>query len=535
MQITAPQRALGRRAALLLLAAPVLLPLIWLCLSWQYKGELWPHLGRYVLPQAALQTGQMLLGVAFFSAVLGVGAALLQARFDYPGRKLLDVALLLPLALPSYVVAFIWVGCGSFGTPLYYAWRALFGADAQAPAARGVWGGIWVFSLCLYPYVFLIVRAACRGVPQSLIDAARLLKLNPRQRLTRLYWPLLRPALVLGLCLVLMETLADFGAASLLGIETLTTSVYKAWYSLQSLQTAAQLASLGVVAVLLLLMLEHRSRARLRQSLPQGGALPRVPLRGAYRWLAPCVLFGLVALSFILPVLQLLLWAGARWHTDMAASAADLEAALFASAKLAGLAAACVTVLGLSFALLERASPHDPGLARWALPFGLGYAVPGTVLAVALLLTLSSLGAPGQWLLAGIGALLLAYVARFARMGASPATARLAQVSQNLPDAARTLGLKPWQRLRYLYLPLLGGSVVNALLLVFVEVLKELPATLVLRPLGWDTLAIKVYGYTSEGLWQQAATPALILVAAGVVAVVLLGRLAPAEAQGRAN
>ena len=466
------------------------------------------------------ETSWLLLGTALVAGVLGLSLGWLQARYEYPGRRIFDVVLLLPLSLPSYVTAFVWIGGSEYSSDFGYFWRHYFGDDAAVPSVRGVWGGIWVFGFGLFPYVYALVRLSARQTSQSLIDSALLLRLNSFARLRLLYIPQLWPALALGLSLVLMETLADYGAAALLGIETLTTGVYKTWLGLQSLTAAAQLASLAVAFVLLLLFLEQR--ARLKLSIASRGTLARITLKPRQSALVWLLLLTILALSFGVPTLQLIVWAT---HSAAKIDSQGLMQAALDSTILAALAAILVVSVGLIAALLQRKRTQEPALALWSIPLGIGYAVPGTVLAVAILLLLGSMGQLGRWLSVSIAALLLAYWARFARMGFSPLQSRLQQLAPSVPDAARVLGLNATARFRTLYAPLLLPSALTAATLVFVETLKELPATLVLRPLGWDTLAIKVYGYTSEGLWQQAALPALILVAVSLVPVVLLARV----------
>lgn len=512
-----------KRIALLTLALPALLPLLWLSSAWLSldADSLWPHLQAVVLPTMLRESALLLLGTALIAGVLGLALGLLQARYEYPGRRIFDVLLLLPLSLPAYVTAFVWIGGSEYTSDFARHWRLLFGDAALAPSVRGVWGGIFVFGLGLFPYVYALVRLSARQLPQSLIDSAQLLQLSPAAQLRLLYLPQLWPAMALGLSMVLMETLADYGAAALLGIETLTTGVYKTWLGLQSLTAAAQLASLAVAIVLLLLLLEQR--ARLKLSIASKGTMQRLRLKPGQTLLVWFLLLLLLAISFGIPTLQLLIWA---LRSTASVDWPALMQATFDGTLLAAMASALVVSVGIMAALLQRGRTQEPSLALWSIPLGIGYAVPGTVLAVAILLMLGSMGSVGRWLSVSITALLLAYLARFARMGFTPLQNRLQQLAPSVADAARGLGLGAFARFRTLYAPLLLPSALTAATLVFVETLKELPATLVLRPLGWDTLAIKVYGYTSEGLWQQAALPALMLVTVSLVPVLLLARSA---------
>ena len=518
----------GRKAriALALLSLPVVMPLLWLAAAWWQPAPGWQHLRQFVLPAALRDTGLLLLGVSLVTALLGTSLAWLTARYEFPGRRSFEWLLLLPLAMPTFVVAFIWVGLAEYSAFPSSYWRAWFGEAARLPELRGVAGGVWIFGLSLYPYVYLLARQSFAEQGDSLTASAKLLGLSALQRAWRLHLPMARPAIVLGLSLALMETLADFGAAALLGLDTLTTTVYKAWYSLYSLALAAQLASLGVLVVFLLLWLEQRSRNRLRFVV--SGHAARSALRGYQASVATGFAATVVLLAFVVPALQLLRWA------SISGVAAGLAAPLKASLQLALASALCVLLYGALVALAERRRQRDLGLANWALLSGLGYAVPGTVLGVGLLLVVAPLDKQldawqlGRFALVGsVPLLLIAYVVRFARMGSGPFQARLLALSPSVPEAAQTLGLAARQRFQRLYGPLLTPAAFTASLVVFVETLKELPATLVLRPLGWDTLAVQIYSYTSEGLWQQAALPALLLVAAGLLPVILLTRVSP--------
>jgi iron(III) transport system permease protein len=499
-------KSIRQRVALVALALPTLLPLIWLLLSWLKPGESWPHLWAYVLPHALQDTVISLVGVSILTAVLGGALGWIQARYEFPLRKLLDVLLILPLAFPGFVIAYVWVGFGQS-----------VGINVQ-----GAWGGIFVYSFCLFPYVFVLVRNSAQSFSASLEDSAQLFGLSKLQKLRLVYLPLLSPALRLGVLLVIMETMADFGAANLLGMQTLTTSVYKTWFSLQDLSTATQLASLCALLMLGLLLIESLQKHKRTDSDRAQRHKARRAISGVWRLIFPMLGFAVALISVIFPLLQLGIWAG---HSGGGAWA-HWFGALQNSALLSALASTVIVLLGIAFALLERQSVRQHSLQRWAVLYGLGYGIPGTVLAVAVLLCLAALGGVGQYLIAGPIALILAYLARFARLGASPFAERLSSLSPNLSDAARINGLGAWARFRMLYLPVLTPSAFGAFVLVFVEILKELPASLVLRPIGWDTLAIRIYGYTSEGLWQQAATPSLVLVGMSALVIVLLRKRA---------
>lgn len=521
------RHALGwRRCGLLALATPVLLPLGWLLAAWwQPQPEGWAHLRAHVLPQALLETTLLLLGVTAASIALGGSLGWLVGRCRFPGQRWLRWALLLPAALPTYVLAFAWVGLSEYAAPLPSWLRST--AGWSLPTVQGLPGAIFVLTLAFYPYTYLLVRQHAAHWPASLDEAGRLLGLGTRERAWRIAVPLLLPALALGGSLAAMETLAEFGAVATLGVSSLTTTVYKSWYGLFNLPLAAQLASLVVLFLIGLALLEASLRRRQRGS-DAGRALPPRTLRG---WRAAAATAGcllVLGLALLAPLAQLLAWS---WQSGRTALADSLPA-LWSTATLGTLAASVLLLLGGSLALLERRQRSDPWLGRLAALATSGYAMPGTLLAVAVLLLLTPLEPwSGMALASGTFALLLAYSARFLRMAQAPLAAHLVGLRDSVPEAARTLGLPRRARLRQLYLPLLAGPAGAAWLLLFTELTKELPATLILRPLEWDTLAIRIWSYTSEGLWAEAAAPALLLVALSVLPAALLLRAQAATAR----
>jgi iron(III) transport system permease protein len=505
------------------LALPLLLPTLWLATSFASpQPEVWQHLRGQVLPAATRDTLALLGLIAVLASLPGVGFAWASARFEWPGRRLLDWALVLPLALPAYVVAFVYVGLTDYASGVQGAWRAL-GLPAQAfPELRSVPGAAFVLALVLYPYIYLIVRAAFQRQGSAAMDAARSLGHGPLAAFLRAALPMARPAWVAGLTLVLLEALADFGAVSILGVDTLATSVYKTWFGLFSLPAAAQLAFSIVGVVALLLALERWGRGGGRHATQQLVPPPRRPLRGWRGWLICGAAAATVVLGFVLPVLQLVAWS---WQSR--GSLPEVGDAAWNTARIAAMTALAVLALALCFALLARRSGADRGVRAAGFAAGLGYAVPGTVLAVGAMWLLVAAeralpGGPSLALSSSVLAVLLALCARFFRVGHEATTAAFHSLRPSLLDSARVLGVPASTRLRRVVLPLLRPGLVAAVLLVLVEAVKELPATLMLRPFGWDTLAVRIYSHTSEGLWAQAAWPALWLVAVGLLPVWLL-------------
>jgi iron(III) transport system permease protein len=507
----------GPRALAWGMAVALLLPVLWLGTALvSPQPEVWSHLRDQVLPLALGNTLLLLGLLAVFALLPGVGFAWASARLEWPGRRLFDWALVLPLALPGYVVAFVYVGLTDYAGPLQSAWRALGGAPAGFPELRSVPGAALVLAAVLYPYVFLIVRAAFLRQGSAAMDAARLLGHGPVSAFFRAALPMVRPAWVAGLSLVLLEALADFGAVSVLGVDTLTTAVYKTWFGLYSLAAAAQLA-LGMVAlVVLVLVLERLARGRARHAGEKTVPPPRRRLPAWQAWGITALATLTVAAGFGVPVLQLLAWSWAERGALPAVGDAAVNTAL-----LAALAAVLVLALSLAFALLARRTGQDRGVLAAGFAAGLGYAVPGTVLAVGAMWLLVALerALPGLALSTSVLGVLLALSARFFRVGYEATESAFQALRPSLLESARLLGVPARERFRRISLPLLRPGLLAAGLLVLVETVKELPVTLMLRPFGWDTLAVRVYGFTSEGLWAQAAWPALWLCVVGLLPV----------------
>lgn len=510
------------RLATWLLALPLCAPLALLFASWATpQAEIWSHLRAHVLGEVLRNTLLLATLLGLLVSVLGIGLAWLSARCEYPGRRWLDWALVLPLAMPGYVAAFAYVGLLDYAGPLQSTWRALSGSRAALPDGRGVVGAAVILSLVLYPYVYLLARAAFLRQGAAAFDAARSLGHSASSAFLRVALPLARPAWIAGLTLALLEALADFGTVSILGVDTFTTAIYKTWFGLYSLPAAAQLSCVLLLAVATLLILERLLRSRARHDERGSRLIPRIALRGASGLAASGVALGVFALGFALPTMRLLDWAlrsrvALRPLLEVAANTVLLGAGV----------ALFVVLLGLALALLERRQPQDRWLRAPVFLANLGYAVPGTVLAVATMLLLvwleHALRDGLGWQLAlssSVAAIVLALALRFLRVGFGSVEAGLRTLRPELIDSARILGVGPWQRLRQITLPMLRPSLFAALLLVGVETMKELPATLMLRPFGWDTLAVKIYSHTTEGLWMQAAWPALWLCAVGLVPV----------------
>ncbi|WP_434772830.1 ABC transporter permease [Pseudomonas entomophila] len=516
-----------------LVASLVLLPLSVLLLSWQTLDlDIWSHLLETQMARLLGNTLVLVLGVGTGVTLLGVSLAWLTSLCEFPGRRWLDWALMLPFAIPAYVLAFVFVGLLDFAGPVQSALREVFG-PLRLPRVRSTGGVITVLVLVFYPYVYLLARSAFLAQGQGLMEAARVLGLSPWQAFWRVALPMARPAIAAGIALALMETLADFGAVAVFNFDTFTTAIYKTWYGFFSLSSATQLASLLLLLVALLLYGERRARGPVHaaQERPRGQALYR--LRGLKAFMASAWCLLVFACAFVIPMLQLLAWLYARGRHDLDERYLGLVLHTLYLGALAALITVSVAVL-LAFARRQaptRGIRAGVGLAT------LGYALPGSVLAVAIMLAFSYLdnqlmiplsrwlgGAAQPVLLGSLSALLLAYLIRFIAVAHAPLESSLARIRPSLPQAARSLGVAGPRLFFKVYLPLLLPGAFSAALLVFVDVLKEMPATLLMRPFGWDTLAVRVFEMTSEGEWARASLPALTLVLVGLLPVIGLIR-----------
>lgn len=528
-------------------SAPLLLPRLWLllCLAalllplsvivaalGDFDAELWAFLLEYQLPVLMKNTVYLVLGVGFGVALLGTSTAWLTAMYDFPLRRFFFWAMMLPLAVPAYVLAFTQLGLFDYTGPISTWLRESRGWEQGLPDVRNGFGLTVVMSLTFYPYVYLLARNAFGSMGQRALEAGASLGLSPWQSFRRIALPMARPWIAGGTILALMETLADFGTVSVFSYETFTTAIYQAWFDFYSLETAKQLAALLIFGVFVLLVLEQLSRGN-RRFNPSGKTANqrRTPLSGSLKWLA----FGYCALillaAFIVPVIQLIIWACETFHDRFNTSLWEQ-----AWHSLAGsLAAAVLTAaVALLLALAKRAdrSRFAAVAARTAT---LGYAVPGTVLAVGIFVPvawldnqlIANLGLPEGTTAIFKGTLavmLAAFALRFLAVAFAAVEAGLERISPSQAEAARSLGCNGMGVLRRIYLPLLKGSVGTAMLMVFVDVMKEMPITLMTRPYDWDTLSVRVYAFTIEGQYAQAALPALLIVATGLLPVILFSR-----------
>ncbi|WCH23435.1 ABC transporter permease [Aeromonas salmonicida] len=523
-------------ATALLLGLPVL-ALIFSAFS--ADGDLFRHLADTVLFDYLANTLGLVAGVVLLSLLFGVPTAWLVAMCQVPGRRALQWALMLPMAMPSYIVAYVYTDLLDYSGPLQAGLRTLFEwsrpADYWFPAIRSLGGAAWVLALVLFPYVYLLARASFLEQSVSLIHSSRLLGCNPWQSFRRLSLPLARPAIMVAVSLVAMETLADFATVHFFAINTLTTAVYDTWLGYGSLATAAKLSCMMLLAVVLLIALERRSRQRqqvFQKSMGHEQPL-RYPLKGVSRWLAGLWCWGLVLAGFGLPFVILLDY-GVRYF-ELSWTPEFLR---FAGNSL--LISALTALLAMAIALLLGFFRRLDGGVKSLLPLriaAMGYAMPGTVLAIGVLVPLTALDfgindlaewlggqGPGLLLTGTLTAIVFGYLVRFVAIAIGSVESSMGKISPSLDMAARSLGQGDGGMLRRVHLPLVRRGLFAGAMLVFIESMKELPAALLLRPFNFDTLATHVYQFVSDEMLERGALGAIVIVLVGLLPLIWVNR-----------
>lgn len=500
------------------------------------KEDVWAHLAETVLAEYVFNSLALAAGAGLGAALLGTGAAWIVAMYRFPGRRLMEWALLLPLAMPTYVIAYAYTDFLQFAGPVQTTLREAFSwtrDDYWFPEVRSLEGAVLIFSLVFYPYVYVLARTAFLERSGVLMEAARSLGYSQRAAFFRVALPLARPAVAGGVALVIMESLAEFGAVSYFGVPTFTTGIYRAWYAFGDPVAASQLAASLLAVVALALVLEKASRGRARFDDAGGRPSMRPILVGWRAALATVACLVPLIGGFLLPGGLLLAMAVGEGDSQFGVKYLALAGN---SLGLAGIASLLAVIVALLLAYAGRAHPGRLMAAVKRLA-SLGYAVPGTVIAVGALIPLTALDhaliawAREQWgislglVITGTAtALVFAYLARFLAVALNAVESSLARIRPSLDEAARSLGASRAGLLARVHVPLLSGGIVSGLLLVFVDVMKELPATIVLRPFNFETLATQVYILAADERLAEAATPSLIIVAVGLIPVVLLSR-----------
>jgi iron(III) transport system permease protein len=516
--------------------------------------DIWAHLWRTYLLELIWNTLALVVGVGLGVLCLGTGLAWLVTMYRFPGRRLFEWLLILPMAVPAYVMGFVFLALFDYTGPVQSGWRGIFGPKVWFPDIASYGGVVLVMTLVLYPYVYLLTRTAFLEQAAGTVEAARALGISELGVFWKVMMPLARPSIAAGLALALMEALADFGTVGVYGYSTFTVAIYRVWFGLFNREAAAELASVLLCFTFGLLLLERLMRGRARFSQTEGSVRPVSPrsMTGWRAWAASGTCGLVVAGAFLLPVTQLLYW------TMTTLGGPEYEARyptfLFNTLMLAAVAAGVVVAAAvvLAYGLRLSRSPIITFLARLA---GMGYALPGSVIAVGVLIPLSfidhtldellqrTVGISSGLLLTGsMAGLIFAYLVRFLAISSQTVEASLVKITPSMDMAARSLGTSAGGVLRRVHLPLIRGGLGCAAILVFVDVLKEMPATLLLRPFGYDTLAVRIWQLTSESFWEAAALPALTIVAGGILPVLMLMHRwqpfttteAPSAAAGRA-
>ncbi len=474
------------------------------------------HLWEYLLPSYLIETSKLMLGVTFGVLMLGIGNAWLVVNYEFPGKKVIELALIMPLAIPAYVMAYLFVDLLQFSGPIQTSIRMVFRSDSLwfFPEPRSLLGAILTFSLCLYPYVYLIMRTQFIERNSTLMEVSATLGYSQTQTFYKLALPMARPAIMAGIALVMMEVLADYGAVSYFGIQTLSTGIFKAWLSFGDRVSAIQLALGLCVVVIFLLSIEQMSRSKIRYAKNQKKSLKVIKL-GWVNALFACVFSGgTVFLGFLLPVSLLL---QSVYQIGFQVDASYLN--WLSNSLLVSLTTTFISVLiAVGLAYLVRVNPSYFWLNRL---LGFGYAIPGMVLGIGVLSLLEFLEL-AWWISTCLWILIYAYIVRFLASSIQSLEAGFSRISISIDESASLLGQTRYQILKRIHLPLLSRSITIGAIFVFLDVLKELPATMLLRPFNFDTLAMKIYQFAADERLSDLAQPSLTIVLVGLIPVFIL-------------
>lgn len=500
--------------------------------------EVFAHLFATVMPTYISNTVLLTVGVMILAAVFGVPSAWLIAKCQFPTDKLLQWLLVLPLAMPSYIVAYVFTDWLDFAGPVQSALRSWFGWQAREywfPDIRSLYGACWILALVLYPYVYLLTRAAFLQQSSALTHSARLLNCNAWQTFFRVSLPLARPAIAISLTLVAMETVGDFGTVSYFSLNTLTTAVYDTWLGYASLSAAAKISLLMLIVVIFFISAERYSRRRQRLFQPhiEISCGQKVRLSGWAKWSALLWCWGLVILAFLLPLMQLAIYA---YHYFLQSWTEEFRQYAINSLTVSVVAAILAVFVALIVNFCHRLQPSVASQV-WMRGAATGYAVPGTVLAIGVMIPVLFVDhalndvakwmewqRPGLLLSGSLFALVFAMVVRFSAVAIGSVESNLKQIPPSLDMASKTLGCNSNQMLWHIHWPLIRRGALIAFLLVFIESMKELNAALLLRPFNFETLATYVFNYASDEQLELAAMPAMLLVLVGLIPLVLINR-----------
>ena len=529
-------RGIAPYVVLVIFVLPILIVISSIFGEW---SENWSHLYEYVLFDYIYNSSVLVIGVLFFAFILGTTSAWLVTSYQFPGKDLLEWALILPLAIPSYILAYTFTGLfDTYGT-VNIMMRDLLSLEENIslfPNVRNLYGAIIVFSFTLYPYVYLVTRSAFLNQSQSMLEAGRLLGLNNIQIFYKLGVPIIRPAIIGGLMLVAMETLSDFGAVEHFAIQTFTTGIFRTWYGMYDIKTAMQLASMLLVFVGLFVMLEKYSRDNAKYTSKTSAYKPRKlkNLSGRNGFLASAFCFFPIFVGFILPISELSIW---MFSYNL--NFFDQKFLVTASNTLfLGIISAILcSILALIMNFLIRLDNNKFNRIIGSL-LSLGYAVPGLILAVGIVqlfvwLDRSVFSASDIVLTGSLIGLIVAYVIKSYALSNSAIESGYERISITLDESARTLKTGDFGLLSKIHFPLLKTSMLTSMLIVISEVVKELPATLILRPFNYETLAVSTYIYAAEERMIQASAPAVAIVLIGLIPIIILTKMIRLSNVGR--
>mgnify|MGYP003949131459 FL=1 len=523
--------------ALILLALFFCIPIVIVCGSLFFPAkDIWPHLIDTVLTDYIFNSLVLLIGVGFFSLLLGVIPAWLVTMYQFPMSRYLEWAILLPMSMPAYIIAYSYTGVFDAAGPVQTIMRELTGweyNDYWFPEVRSLGGAITMLSLVLYPYVYLLARASFIEQSICVLEVSRTLGCNAMDAFRRVALPLARPAIIVGLSLVLMETLADYGTVQYFGVSAFTTGIFRTWFGMDNSLVAAQLSAILLLFVVVFLYLERRSRKQLafNHTSNRYSPLLKQKLKNSSAFFAFVICFAPLLFGFVLPASFLGQWAISTYSEVLDINFYIL---LLNSLSLAFITALLALVIALFLGYSNRNSRLF--INRFLVRFiSLGYAIPGTVIAVGVLipfawfdnsldefLTLHFNFGSGLLISGTLFILIFAYLVRFLAVSINTVEAALGKIKLEMDEVAKTTGMSRVRIMRRIHVPIMRGSLLTALLLVFVDVLKELPATLILRPFNFNTLAVRTFELANEERLAEAAVPALAIVIAGIIPVIMI-------------
>ena len=515
----------------------IILPILAI-LTGAFKGsnDNWEHIKESVLPEYIINSLMLAFGVSLGSLLLGVPTAWLTAVCSFPFKKTIVVMLILPMAMPAYIIAYTYTGILDFAGPVQSSLRNFMGwsyGDYYFPEIRSIEGAIVMLSLVLYPYVYLLARTTFLNQSSNVSEVSRLLNSGPWESFIKVALPLARPAIIVGISLVIMETLADYGTVSYFGVSVFTTGIFRTWFGLGDYPTASKMAVLLLIFILLLILAERYSRQRNKYYTLIGTQkrIPEYKLKGFAVFIVFLVCFFPIIFGFIIPTIQLSIWAHMAWKDSIISNFSEL---IYNSISLSAIASIVSLTVAFLITYCQRTIPTQ-SIQLIVRLSSIGYALPGTIIAVGVIIPLAYIDhkvdslfsiyldiSTGLILSGSLVALQFAYLVRFLSISISTVESGLEKISPNMDKTSLVLGISSEETFFRVHLPILKIAILTSLLLVFVDVIKELPATLILRPFDFNTLAVKAYELASDERLTDASIPALAIVLAGLLPLILI-------------